>query len=254
MSCEHRDDAGAWLLGALSDDERARFEAHLAGCEICRGEVDELQMVADTLPLAAPQVAPPPELKERIMSVVRAEAAQAPAGAAATAEPDVEPERPAVRPESAPPKKERRRWWRLPSVALRPIPAAVAAAVLIAIGVAGGVLLSGNDGSERTVQAQVVTPSAPGARASLTTTSHDRATLSVRDFPAPPRGRVYQVWLKRPGRPPDPTTALFTVRDGDATVEVPGSVAGVDQVLVTAEPHGGSRKPTRAPVIIAQPA
>jgi hypothetical protein len=29
---------------------------------------------------------------------------------------------------------------------------------------------------------------------------------------------------------------------------------GVDQVLVTAEPDGGSRAPTRQPVIIAQPA
>ena len=43
-------------------------------CAICRREVAELQMVADTLPLAAAQVAPPPELKDRIMSAVRAEA------------------------------------------------------------------------------------------------------------------------------------------------------------------------------------
>jgi hypothetical protein len=28
----------------------------------------------------------------------------------------------------------------------------------------------------------------------------------------------------------------------------------VEQVLVTAEPDGGSRAPTRAPVIVAQPA
>src|SRR5436190_13745217 len=75
MSCEHRDDAGAWVLDALPEEEHERFAAHLAGCDVCRREVAELQMVADTLPLAAPQVAPPPELKERIMSAVRAEAA-----------------------------------------------------------------------------------------------------------------------------------------------------------------------------------
>jgi anti-sigma-K factor RskA len=264
MSCEHRDDAGAWVLGALPDDERERFASHLPGCEVCTREVAELQMVADTLPLAAAQVAPPPELKERIMSIVRAEAAvMEAAGAAAdvvpaaeapaepgTAQPGAAPAAPAPTP--ARPRRERRPWWRLPSLALRPIPAAVAAAVLIAIGVGGGVLLTGGD-EGRTVQAQVVAPSAPGARASLTV-GDDRATLRVRDFPPPPRGRVYQVWLKRPGRPPDPTTALFTTRDGDATVEVPGSVAGVDQVLVTAEPDGGSRQPTRDPVIIASPA
>jgi anti-sigma factor RsiW len=260
MSCEHREDAGAWVLGALPEDEHERFAAHLGGCEICRREVAELQMVADTLPLAAPQVAPPPELKERIMSTVRAEAAVL---AAAGPEADVGAE-PALAEPAAPPverarleRPERRKresgWWRRPLLNLRPLPAAAAAAVLIALGVGAGVLLSSGSDSARTVQAQVVAPSAPAARASLTVAG-DRATLTVRGFPAPPSGRVYQVWLKRPGRDPAPTTALFSVRDGRATVQVPGSVKGVDQVLVTAEPDGGSRAPTRRPVIIAQPA
>jgi anti-sigma factor RsiW len=263
MSCEHRDDVGAWVLGALPDDAHERFAAHLVGCEACRREVAELQMVADTLPLAAPQVAPPPELKERIMAAVRAEAAvleaagpeadlppaPAPTREAAPAEPaPAGPERP--RP--ARPARERRRF-RLPALALRPLPAAVAAAVLIALGVGGGVLLSSGGPSGTTVQARVVAPQAPGARASLTV-ADDRATLKVRDFPSPPAGRVYQVWLKRPGRDPDPTTALFRTSGGSATVDVPGSMRGVDQVLVTAEPDGGSRAPTRQPVIIAQPA
>jgi len=260
MTCEHRDDAGAWVLGALPDEERARFAAHLPDCQTCRREVADLQMVADTLPLAAAQVTPPPELKERIMSVVRAEAAAtgaaepaAPAAATAPVAPPVEPA-PVPKPErpGAGPRPSRPPWWRRWTFSLRPIPAAVAAAVLIAVGVGGGVLLSGGE-SARTVQAQVVVPSSPAARASLTV-GDNRATLRVRDFPAPPPGRVYQVWLKRPGRSPDPTTALFTVRDGAATVRVPGSVEGVDQVLVTAEPDGGSRQPTREPVIIAQPA
>jgi anti-sigma-K factor RskA len=261
MTCEHRDDAGAWVLGALSDEERERFGAHLGGCEACQREVAELQMVADTLPLAAPQMAPPPELKDRIMSAVRAEAAVVQAAgpaadvvpeAGTAAERDAAPGEPAPAATPARPRRERRSWWRLPSLGLRPIPAAVAAAVLVALVVGGGVLLSGGDEGQ-TVPAQVVAPSAPSARASLTT-DDNRATLRVRDFPAPPRGRVYQVWLKRPGRPPDPTTALFTTRGGEATVEVPGSVAGVDQVLVTAEPDGGSQEPTRDPVIIAAPA
>jgi anti-sigma-K factor RskA len=246
MTCEHRADAGAWVLGALPADEERRFAEHLVGCDVCQREVAELQMVADTLPLAAPQIAPPPELKERIMATVRAEAAVL---EAAAPEADVAPTRTpaaAPAPARAPREKKKRRWF----IGLRPIPAAVAAAVLIALGVAGGVLLSGGP-SAKTVQAQVVGP--PGASAALTV-ADNRATLKVDDFPAPPSGRVYQVWLKRPGRPPDPTTALFRVRDGSATVDVPGSMKGVDQVLVTAEPDGGSRAPTRQPVIIAQPA
>jgi anti-sigma factor RsiW len=263
MSCEHRDDAGAWVLGALPEDEQERFAAHLADCATCRREVAELQMVADTLPLAAVQVAPPPELRDRIMSAVRAETdAVAPTGpyadvaapeahAGEAAEPAAAPAAPAGRERPKKPKRERG-WWKRPFLSLGPVPAAAAAAVLIALGVAGGVLLS-NGTSERTVQAQVATPSAPTARASLTVEG-DQATLNVRNFPAPPEGRVYQVWLKRPGRDPDPTNALFDVRDGSATVDVPGGVKGVEQVLVTDEPDGGSPAPTREPVVIAQPA
>jgi hypothetical protein len=182
--------------------------------------------------------------------------ALAPSPVAGDAEPVARPvagdAEPVARPAKAPRKKRDRAWLRRPLLALRPLPAAVAAAVLIALGVGGGLLLSSGP-SEQTVQAQVVAPSAPAARASLTV-DDDRATLRVRNFPSPPRGRVYQVWLKRPGRAPDPTDALFSVRRGSATVEVPGSVRGVEQVLVTDEPDGGSRAPTRAPVIIAQPA
>lgn len=250
MSCGHRDDAGAWVLRALPADESERFAAHLAGCDECRREVAELQMVVDTLPLAAPQVAPPPELKDRLMAMVRAEAALLEAAGPDADVATAPVEAPRAAPERPPRPKEKRRWFRRPLVALRPIPAAVAAAVLVALGVGGGVLLSGGS-SERTVRARVVAPAAPGARASLTI-ADDRGTLKVDDFPAPPSGRVYQVWLKRPGRAPAPTRALFRARGGSATVDVPGSLKGVDQVLVTDEPDGGSRAPTRAPVIVAQ--
>jgi anti-sigma factor RsiW len=257
MSCEHTGDAGAWVLGAMPEDEERRFAAHMETCAICRREVAELQMVADTLPLAAVQVAPPPELKDRIMSAVRAEADVL---AAAGPEADTVAREPAPAVEGAPAAEKRERkapgkpWWRRPLPALRPLPVALAAAALLALGIAFGALVSGGGPSAQTVQAQVVAPGAPGARAALTVTG-DQATLDVQNFPAPPRGRVYQVWLKRPGvAAPEPTNALFDVRDGTATVDVPGGVKGVDQVLVTAEPEGGSAAPTRAPVIVAQPA
>ena len=73
-ACARRDDAGSYVLHALPDDEYERFEAHLATCEECRREVAELQVAADTLPLAAVQVSPPPELRDRIMTIVRSEA------------------------------------------------------------------------------------------------------------------------------------------------------------------------------------
>ena len=62
------DTAGAYVLGALPEDERTGFEAHVTTCEACRSEVGELAGAADALPVSAPAVLPPPALKARIMT------------------------------------------------------------------------------------------------------------------------------------------------------------------------------------------
>ena len=110
-ACPRRDDAGSYVLHALPDDEHERFEAHLATCADCRREVADLQVAADTLPLAAVQVGPPPELRERIMTIVRSEAELLAAAEARGDQPSVTPAAPAPR--------RRRRW----SLSLRPLPA-----------------------------------------------------------------------------------------------------------------------------------
>ncbi|HWT22711.1 MAG TPA: zf-HC2 domain-containing protein, partial [Solirubrobacteraceae bacterium] len=68
------DAVGAYVLGALPAEECARFEAHLAACAACRHDVADLQAAADALPASVPQVAPPQELKGRIMAIVESEA------------------------------------------------------------------------------------------------------------------------------------------------------------------------------------
>jgi anti-sigma-K factor RskA len=73
MSDDHKrweEFAGAYVLGAMAVAEREEFEEHLSTCEICREEVEELQPAADALPMASPLMAPPPELKDRIMAEV----------------------------------------------------------------------------------------------------------------------------------------------------------------------------------------
>src|SRR5262250_3564512 len=55
--------AGAYVLDAVSDDERAKFAAHLAVCAQCRDEVDELREAAARLGTAQ-AVRPRPELRE----------------------------------------------------------------------------------------------------------------------------------------------------------------------------------------------
>jgi anti-sigma factor RsiW len=232
LACPRTDDAASYVLRAMPDGEREDYRAHLARCASCAAKVAELDFVSDALLSGVPQLSAPPEIRGRVMAVVRAESELLLASGHGADRP--QPVRPS------------RRWRRLLS---RPLPAVALASVALAIGIGGGVLLSGGDGgvTPRTVVAKV---DAAGAKARLRVSS-DGAKLEVSGMPSPPEGRVYQVWLDRRGRTsPEPTDALFSVsHEGHATVDVPGKLDGVDKVLVTDEPLGGSRLPTRAPVI-----
>jgi anti-sigma-K factor RskA len=231
--CRHRDDAGPWVLGALADEDARAFAVHLESCPDCRLEVAELQVVADVLPMAAPQVVPPPALKSRLMAVVESEAQLLRAAGP-------EADRPPV---AAAGKRGRFGWLGR----LRPMPVAVLATALLALGVAGGVLLSQGDS----------TTSHPGfgpkgAQVALRVTG-DHGELDLRGMPAAPSGRVYQVWLVKGKDKPRPTHTLFSVpTDGRARVEILESLKGSDQVLVTAEPPGGSEQPTSTPLVGAK--
>ena len=235
---EHWQDAtAAYLLGALDEGERAAFEEHLTGCPACRDEVADLEPAARALPISVDPVDPPPALKARIMAEVEREASLLAAAG----------------PEADRPAEPARRRLRLPSLRVpRLVPAAVAAALLVVgVGIGVGVTQLGSEG-ERTIQAQV-TKAAGGqpAKAELEI-SGGEARLVARGLPAPPSGRLYQVWLKRDGHAPEPTAALFKPsRDGSATASVPGSLDDVDQVMVTDEPDGGSSMPTGDLLLVA---
>ena len=119
----------------------------------------------------------------------------------------------------------------------------------------GGVVLTGGDNA-KTITGTVQIASAPAARAIAAALRRRHASSRCARCRPPPSGKVYQVWLKRPNQDPAPTTALFrTDPDGSADVEIQrGRLKGVDQVLVTAEPDGGSMTPTSNPVIVASTA
>jgi anti-sigma-K factor RskA len=228
------DAVGSYLLGALPPDERDGFVAHLEDCPVCRNDVEELAIAAEALPLSVPAVAPPPALKDRIMAVVDSEAELL---AAAGEEADAPRRAPA-----------RARRGFLGGLLLRPAVALACAAVLLVAGGVVGALVSGGGDGERTVVAQTTVPRAD-VRLEI---RDDASTLVVRNLREPPQGRMYQVWLKRPGRDPEPTSVLWSPRsNGSAEVAVPGSLDDVEAVLVTDEPRGGSNKPSRQPFITA---
>jgi anti-sigma-K factor RskA len=238
--CQHADTVAAYLLGALPDEERREFEAHLVGCSLCRQDVAELRAASDALLRAAAPVPPPPQLRERVMSQVRAEAELLSAAGPA-----------ADRPRAA-----RRRVLGLGFS--RPLALAGALAAL-AIGVAVGFGIGNATNGERTrtvvqvrtVQAKVDAAAAPRGNATIVVRD-GAATLRVTGLPAPPQGKVYEVWLLRRGAAaPSPTDALFSVSQrGSGRVALP-SVRGIQTVLVTAEPDGGSSAPTSQPFISA---
>jgi anti-sigma-K factor RskA len=217
-------DAAAYVLGAQDPAEAEAFRRHMDGCVVCRDEVTAFQQIADALPMAAPQHRVPGELRRRVFRAVRAE--PRPARAAA-------------------PHQRHRPFSLLPRPAIAGGVALIAAAAIVG----GAELSSSGSSGTRLIHASVF---GSGGSAQLRLTG-GRAELIVHHLPSPRRGRVYEVWLKRPHGPPAPTAALFSVTSsGTGDVGVPGSLHGISEVLVTEEPAGGSETPTEQPVIIAR--
>jgi anti-sigma-K factor RskA len=66
---EARDLLGPYVMGALEPEEERRVEEHLESCASCREETRELRIAHERLvDLAHAGEAPPPELKDRVMT------------------------------------------------------------------------------------------------------------------------------------------------------------------------------------------
>lgn len=220
--------AAAYALDALDPDERRRFEAHYPDCPSCAEEVADYRRTAARLGAVAP-AALPESLKARVMDEV---------GRTRQLPPKVTEARPS-------------RWVR---------PLVAVAAVVVALAVAGGLLVwrddgSGPGGGQTSELAAVM--AAPDARTvSLDGSDGEAGTLRVvysrdadaavvvgSDLPDPGDGRTYQLW---------------SIRGEDVTsagVFTPGESGSIDQSValpdrpvevwgVTNEPSGGSPAPT----------
>jgi anti-sigma-K factor RskA len=226
----YEDELAAYMLDALTGDEAREFERHLEGCARCQERARWLQPSVELLPMTVEQVEPPAELRERLMSTVRAEAA-------APARPAREPRAPRAR-----------SGWLRGLVAL-PRPALALGAVLVAIagGVIGYALGTGDDGTTTsTISAQV---SVPGARATLERDG-DSGVLRVSGLPQR-RNRIYEVWLAR-GQEVRPAGLFQVDRNGEAAAAIPRGLDRTDRVMVSLEPPRGSLQPTTDPLLVAE--
>jgi len=215
-------DAAAYALGALEPAQADAFRRHMASCAVCQDEVAAFQSAVDTLAVSPRQYRASRRLRRRVMRAVRAEPR------AKRSSPAIIGLGPRIR---------------VPRLVAAGALAAVAAAAIVA-----GVTISGATPATRTIQASV---HGLAGEAQLRL-AQGHAELVVSHFSPPPAGHIYEVWLQRPGGPPQPTSALFSVTShGAGDVMVPGNLRGISAVLVTPEPDGGSLIPTHAPVIVA---
>jgi anti-sigma factor RsiW len=209
-----------YALDALTGDELARFEAHLAGCPRCRQELAGLRGAAASLAFAVEGPAPPVALRGRILSAAHAEGQNV-----------------------------------VPFPARRSFAVSIAAAVAVAASAAAVVFglwaasLHHSLAHERTAVNILADPAArhvavSGASGELVVAPSGAAVLAVH-LPHPPHGKTYEAWVadgavRRAGQFSGKT---FVLQERVA----PGA-----QVLVTLENTGGVDAPTSKPLLSAR--
>jgi hypothetical protein len=225
-----RDDLVAYSLGAVDPREAAAVEAHAPSCARCTRELEALAPAVAVLGESVEQLEPPPELRERVLSIVREEAGQA------------ETESGPVRDES--PARRERRGWR--GLVLRPAMGLAALAIIVA-GI-GGYLVAGDDGGggggAETVP--VVAQQGIGGTLAVGDTS---SMLDLHGLHQLSGGEVYQVWVAH-GSSVKPSSNFIPDSSGRAMTAVDGQLGAGTKVMVTKEPHPGRTTPT-PPILLS---
>jgi anti-sigma factor RsiW len=229
--CSYSDEIAGFSLGALDPPAEADVEAHIETCARCRSQLRWLQPAVETLAESVDQVAPPLELRKRLMTEVRKEA--------------LKTETPPT-PVSEFPSRQgwRQRRVRIGGFAFGPATALAGVLIVTAAGVGYSVRDRDDDG--RTV---AVNSTLEGSSAELELTDAD-ATLHASGVPQLPMGSVYQVWV-RDGAAVRPSSVFRPSDDGSAAAAVPEALHGADQVMVTRERSRGATQPSSAPVYAA---
>jgi anti-sigma-K factor RskA len=218
----------AYALDALDNEGARAYEAHLARCERCREELASLSDAASTLAYATEAPAPPPELRARILH-------------------QAERERPNVVP--------LRRRWVVPVAATA---VAVAACVAIGLGLWASSLSDKLDRRTEALARQervaeiLARPDSRRisfSRGTLVVTATGEGALVLNKLEQPGSGRTYEAWVADGGAPQP--AGLF--KGGDVVaVPLERPVRPGATVMVTKEPAGGTKTPSRAPFVIVR--
>jgi hypothetical protein len=239
---EYEDLIAAAALGALTPEEHERLRRHMRSCAWCREAYSRLLVAADALPLTVEEREPPAALRERLRAQVEA---QRPASPPESSFIPITMEQP------APAVMVPRAIRRIPRIWL------AAAAAMLVIGLVAGALvgrsLLGDDGEQlATEQIAMQYPTDMKLTDASLTWLPDEQVLrfSAPEMPAPPEGRVYQVWLIAGQDQPPTPVGTVDVSTGQFATSVDRDRFGTFAVTVEPGPLG-SPEPTTDPVIVA---
>ena len=225
-------DVAAYAIGSLSDAERDAFEAHLASCESCDRELQELLPAVGLLELSDPELPDPPSgLEARTLLAVERAAGTPPGRRTARSS------------------RARRRWL---------IPAIAAACLAITAAVVAPALLDEDDEAPQPVEA--VAELRSGTRdvsVSIVKTGIGRVVrLRSDDLPILPKGEYYEIWFVGPGdRPGQPNRisggTFHPDQNGRSSVTFAAAVdpRKYQRMAVTAERGDGDPSPADRDVV-----
>jgi len=266
-----------YALGALDEQDRVPFEAHLATCDVCASEVRQLREVAGLLATAAARVTPPPGLRERILAEARQIRPTTTASPSVNGYTHTGPSQPVSAPGGSHATRGVGRSVVLPWFAAAA--AAVAAIVLgqeyrgerqarvaaeqaltnvrVAMDSTGAALARRDSliASLVSPDVQAVSVSGTGPSPSARYFLDRRASriiIAASALPPAAQGRTYQLWGIETGRPPVSLGTFNSDSSGRAfaSLSVPAGLR-IGVTAVTDEPAGGSPQPTTTPFLAA---
>jgi len=212
------EDLAAYMLGALEGDEATAYERHLEGCERCQEEMRWLEPAVQTLPESVERAEPTKQLRESLMAEVRADVREAESRSA--------------------PARPRRKWFLRPAIGF-------AVVALLVAGVVGYEV--GKDGSDEGGGGSTIVRQVDGLTVKMVQEG-ESGTLQLEGVGQLPSQKVLEAWVERDGQV-EAVPALFVPdRHGHAETTI-ADMTGVDTVMVTEEPPGGSEAPTGKPIM-----
>jgi len=136
------------------------------------------------------------------------------------------------------PSRPARRWLLKPAVGF-------AVVALLVAGVVGYEV--GSDGSEEGGNASTLERQIGGLTVKMVQEG-ESGTLQLAGVHQLPPDRVLEAWVEREGEVEAVPALFIPNRDGQAETRI-ADMSGVDVVMVTEEPQGGSEAPTGEPII-----